>query len=85
MNLKLRAAGRTAGLFTVATLVPLVIMLLLRLDTDTLFELFLLAFVSWMVWVVYSINLGQLETEETIKGMQERREEIINSKLNNQP
>ena len=77
MNLKLRAAGRTAGLFAIATLVPLAIMLLLRLDTETLYELFLLAFVSWMVWVVYSINLGQLETEEQVKEMQERRETML--------
>jgi hypothetical protein len=77
MNLKLRAAGRTAGLFAIATLVPLAIMLLLRLDTETLYELFLLAFVSWMVWVVYSINLGQLETEEQVKEMQERREIML--------
>jgi hypothetical protein len=77
MNLKLRAAGRTAGLFAVATLVPLAIMLLLRLDAETLYELFLLAFVSWMVWVVYSINLGQLETEEQVKEMQERRETML--------
>ena len=77
MNLKLRAAGRTAGLFAIATLVPLAIMLLLRLDAETLYELFLLAFVSWMVWVVYSINLGQLETEEQVKEMQERRETML--------
>jgi hypothetical protein len=77
MNIKLRAAVRTAALFAIATLVPLAIMFLLRLDAETLYELFLLAFVSWMVWVVYSINLGQLETEEQIKEMQERRNTMI--------
>lgn len=77
MNIKLRAAGRTAGLFAIATLVPMAVILLLRLDADTLFELFLLSFVSWMVWVVYQINLGQLETEEKIKEMQERRETML--------
>lgn len=77
MNIKLRAAGRTVGLFAIATLVPLAMMFLLQLDSETLMTLFMLAFVSWMIWVVYSINLGQLETEEQIKEMQERRETMI--------
>jgi hypothetical membrane protein len=77
MNIKLRAAGRTAGLFAIATLVPLALVGLFQLDTDTLVTLFLLAFVSWMIWVVYQINLGQLETEEQVKEMQERRETMI--------
>ena len=77
MNIKLRAAGRTAGLFAIATLIPLTIIALLHLDPDTLFDLFLLSFVSWMVWVVYQINLGQLETEEKIKEIQERRETML--------
>lgn len=79
MNIKLRAAGRTAGLFAIATLIPLAMMFLLRLDTETLTELFLLAFFSWMVWVVYQINLGQLETEEKIREIQERRETMISN------
>jgi hypothetical membrane protein len=77
MNIKLRAAGRTAGLFAIATLVPLALVGLFQLDTDTLVTLFLLAFVSRMIWVVYQINLGQLETEEQVKEMQERRETMI--------
>jgi len=79
MNIKVRAAGRTAGMFAIATLVPLVIVGLFRLDSDTLFTLFLLGFISWMIWVVYSINLGQLETEEKVREMQERRETMLSN------
>jgi|688.fasta_scaffold2608031_1 hypothetical protein len=79
MNIKVRAAGRTAGLFAIATLVPLVVVGLFRLDSDTLLALFLLAFISWMIWVVYSINLGQLETEEKVREMQERRETMLSN------
>ena len=34
MNIKLRAAGRTVGLFAIATLVPLAMMFLLQLDSE---------------------------------------------------
>ena len=77
MNIKLRAIGRTAGLFAIAIIVPLLILELFQLDADTLYSLFLMSFVSWMIWVVYQINLGQLTSEEKIKEIQERRETMM--------
>ncbi len=77
MNVKLRAAGRTAGMFAIATLVPLALILLFQLEPQTLLYLFLLGFFFWMTWVVYSIDLSQLESEESIKEMQERRETML--------
>jgi threonine/homoserine/homoserine lactone efflux protein len=77
MNIKIRAAGRTAGLFAIATVVPLVLVSLLQLDAEILFNLFILACFAWMIWVVYSINLGQLETEEKIQAMQQRVETML--------
>jgi hypothetical protein len=79
MNIKLRAVARTAGMFAIATLAPLVVVGLFQLDAETLFNLFILAFVAWMIWVVYSINLGQLETEEKVREMQERRETMLSN------
>ncbi len=79
MNIKLRAIGRTAGMFAVAALVPLLIVGLFKLDAEVVFNLFILAFIAWMVWVVYSINLGQLESEEKVQEMQERRETMLNN------
>ncbi len=84
MNIRVRAAGRTAGLFAIATLVPIALMALFQLDAEILFNLFILAFFAWMVWVVYSINLGQLETEEKIREMQERRETMLSSIVDKQ-
>ena len=77
MNIKLRAAGRTAGMFAIATTVPFLVLFLFQLDAEVLFNIFLGLFVTWMVWVVYQINLGQLETEEKIREMQERRNTMI--------
>jgi hypothetical protein len=79
MNIRVRAAGRTVGLFAIAILVPIALMALFQLDAEVLFNLFMLAFFTWMIWVVYSINLGQLETEEKIREMQERRELMISN------
>ena len=77
MNIRLRAIGRTASLFTIATLVPFLILELFQLESETLFSLFLLSFLSWMVWVVYTINLHQLENEESRKELDERRQTMI--------
>ena len=84
MNIRLRAVARTAGMFAVATLVPLVLVGLFQLDADILLNLFLLLFFAWMLWVVYSINLGQLETEEKVREMQERRETMLSNVVNKQ-
>jgi hypothetical protein len=66
-----------------AALIPVVLAAIFSLNPEIITWILLGLFSVFMVWIIYSINLGQLETEETIKGMQERREEIINSKLNN--
>ena len=79
MNIRVRAIGRTAGLFAVAAVVPLLLVSLFQLDAEILFNLFVLAFFAWMIWVVYSINLGQLATEEKVREMQERRETMISN------
>lgn len=82
MNIRLRAIGRTAGVFAIATLVPLVLVGLFQLDPETLFYLFLFSFFAWMIWVVYSINLSQLESEERIREIQERRETMLSNIVN---
>ena len=84
MNIRVRAIGRTAGMFAIAALAPLLIVGLFQLDEEVLFNLFILGFVAWMVWVVYSINLGQLETEQTVREMQERRETMLSNIVNKQ-
>ena len=79
MNIKLRAAARTAGMLAIATAIPVVLVTLFRLDAETLFNLFLLTFFAGGIWVVYSINLSTLESEESIRQMQERRETMLSN------
>jgi hypothetical protein len=84
MNIKLRAAARTAGMFAIATVIPVVLVALFRLDAETLFNLFVLSFFIGGIWVIYSINLSTLESEESIRQMQERRETMLSNVVNKQ-
>ena len=84
MNIQVRAALRTAVMLAIAALGPIVIVGLFQLDAEILFNLFIITMLAWMVWVIYSINLGQLETEEKIREMQERRETMLSNIVNKQ-
>jgi hypothetical protein len=65
MNIRVRAAGRTAGFFAVATLIILAVAGLVRLNAELfIIMVALAAVVAWMIWVVYSIILDHLESEE---------------------
>jgi len=79
MNIRVRAALRTAGMLAIAALGPFVVVGLFQLDAEILFNLFVITLLAWMVWVIYSINLGQLETEEKVREMQQRRETMLSN------
>jgi len=79
MNIKTKAVLRTLGMLAVAALGPLAVVTLFQLDAETLFNLFILTIFAWMIWVIYSINLSQLESEEKIKEMQDRRETMLSN------
>jgi len=79
MGIKIEAAARTAKLFAVATAIPAALMFIFHMDADTIFDLFLLSFLAWMIWVVYQINLSQLESEEKIRAIQDRRSTMLSS------
>lgn len=84
MNIQVRAALRTAGMLLIAALGPFILVGLFQLDAEILFNLFILTIFAWMIWVVYSINLGQLETEEQLRDIQERRETMLSNIVNKQ-
>ena len=77
MNIKTRAFLRTAGMLAIAATAPFLVVGIFQLDAEILFNLFILTIFAWMIWVIYNINLGQLESEEKVKEMQERRETMI--------
>jgi hypothetical protein len=79
MSIQTRAILRTLGMIAIAALGPIAVVALFQLDGETLFNLFILTIFAWMIWVIYSINLSQLETEEKVREMQERRELMISN------
>lgn len=79
MNIQVRAALRTLVMLAVAALVPIVIVSVFNYDPEYLFDFFVLSVVACMIWMIYNINLGQLETEEKIREMRERRETMISN------
>jgi hypothetical protein len=79
MNIRVRAALRTAGMLAIAAVGPFVVVGLFQLDAEVLFNLFVVTLLAWMVWVIYSINLSQLETEEKVREMQQRRETMLSN------
>lgn len=84
MNIQTRALLRTAGMIAIAALGPIAVVALFQLDAETLFNLFILTIFAWMIWVIYYINLGQLESEEKIKEIQDRRETMLSNIVNKQ-
>ncbi len=72
MNIKFRAALRTAAMFGSATLGSLLAVGLFQLEVETIFNIVLGLFFAWMVWVIYSINLNTLQNQEDLKLMLEK-------------
>ena len=79
MNIQVRAALRTLTMLAIAALCPIAVVALFQLDAELLFDFFVLSVIACMVWMIYSINLGQLETEEKIQAIQDRRQNMISS------
>lgn len=79
MNIQVRAALRTLTMIAIAALGPIAIVALFQFDPELLFDFFVLSVIACMIWMIYSINLGQLETEEKIQEIRDRRENMISS------
>jgi hypothetical protein len=79
MNIQVRAALRTLTMLAIAALVPIMIVSVFNYDPEYLFDFFVLSVVACMIWMIYSINLGQLETEEKIQAIRDRRENMISN------
>jgi len=74
MNIKVRALIKTLKMLGIAILVPSTLLLIFQLDAEILLYLFALGFFSYMLWIVYSINLTGLENEETLTKIKENNE-----------
>ena len=67
MNLKLKAAKKTAGVFAIAFVFSALVLQLFFIPPEILVGGLMIGLLGFFVWIVYSIVLGQLELEETLK------------------
>ncbi|CAB4133566.1 hypothetical protein UFOVP257_288 [uncultured Caudovirales phage] len=79
MNIKVRALIKTLKMLSISALVPLTLLLIFQLDAEVLLYLLCFGFFSYILWIVYSINLTGLENEETLSKMKENNEQRISN------
>lgn len=84
MNLQVRAALRTLIMIAIAALLPIAVVALFQFDPELLFDFFVLSLIGCMIWMIYSINLDQLETEEKIQEIRDRRQNMISNIVKDQ-
>lgn len=66
MNLKLKAAKKTAAVFAIAFVLAALVLQLFFIPPEILVWGLIMSLLGFFVWIVYSIVLGQLELEETL-------------------
>jgi hypothetical protein len=80
MSQQLRAIRRTAGMLAISTLVPVAIMGLFQLSGETLTWILFGAFCTYFLWMVYSINLGQIKHDDELKEIDQRYRDAVSNK-----
>lgn len=65
MNIKVRAAGKTAGMLAFFSIVlALSFALASVLSLQTISYIFMVGFFGYLTWIIYGINLSQLQYKE---------------------
>jgi ABC-type transport system involved in cytochrome c biogenesis permease subunit len=72
MNIQVRAAGKTAGMLAVSTLAAVAVFGLFSLESETIAWILMSSAMAFFVWVVYSINLGQIRHDQETKEIEQR-------------
>ena len=80
MNQKLRAIRKTAGMLAIATLIPTALVLFFQLPSDTIAWILALGVLGYFVWMVYSINLGQIRHDDELKEIEQRYNNVVSNK-----
>ena len=66
MDIRVRAAGKTAGWLAIVTSIP-ALMIWLNVSSETIGWMFFAVFFGYMIWTVYSIFLYQLKYDDKLK------------------
>ena len=66
MDIRVRAAGKTAGWLAIVTGIP-ALLAWLDISSEVIGWIFFTAFFGFMTWTIYSIFLGQLKYESKLE------------------
>lgn len=80
MNQEFRAVKKTAGMLAIACLIPVLLIVLLSLNAEIVGWILIVSFCIFSVWILYSINLGQIKHDDQLAEMQQRHEQAILNK-----
>ena len=73
MSAQLKAIKKTAGMFAVASIaVILVVGVLTSISAEVVAWILLSMVLGYCIWVVYKINLSQIQYEEKLKDITEK-------------
>ena len=66
MDIRVRAAGKTAGWLAIVTAIP-ALLVWLNVSSEAIGWIFFTAFFGFMIWTIYSIFLAQLKFEAKLE------------------
>jgi hypothetical protein len=66
MDIRVRAAGKTAGWLAIVTSIP-ALMIWLNVSSETIGWMFFVGFFGYMIWTIYNIFLYQLKYDDKLK------------------
>ena len=80
MSQQFRAIKKTAIMLVVACLIAVIVPVVLSLNAEIIGWLLMVSFFVFSVWILYSINLGQIKHDDQIAEMQQRHEQAVLNK-----
>lgn len=72
MSIELRAVFRTVKMLAIASIVPFIVLGLFQLSPQISVGILMCGVVAYFIWLIYSINLSQLQSEDALTAMKER-------------
>jgi Ca2+/Na+ antiporter len=81
MSQQIRAIRKTVIMLVVACLyLAVIVPALLSLNAEVVGWILMISFCAFSVWVLYSINLGQIKHDDQLAEMQQRHEQAVLNK-----
>lgn len=66
MDIRIRAAGKTAGWLAIVTGIP-ALLVWLNVSSETIGWIFFISLFGFMIWTIYSIFLHQLKYQDKLE------------------